>query len=78
MYKLHKLSSPGFTKSFATVEELRLELKEETCGMCLREYGTSLEGMLGSDCGCEYGVSGVELEPGMNGLEELEEELRGV
>lgn len=79
MYTLHKYSRPGFTKKFDTLQALTAEVKTHTCELCLDSYGTDLESMLASDCGCEYGVDGLTLdepETMLEWLERLEEERR--
>lgn len=62
MYKLIKISKPSWTKEFSTVEELTEEVYKNTCDLCKDSYGTDLESMLCSDCGCEYEVEGIALD----------------
>lgn len=71
MYALHKYSSPGWTKKFDTLEELTAAVRLETCMLCAASYGTDLDSMLASDCGCEYGADGLTSD-GFNMAEYLQ------
>ena len=54
------MSSPGFEKSFVTLQDLGAELERYICSECTgtNAHGESakmdLEGMLGTPCGCEF------------------------
>ena len=60
MYKLYKLSAPGWTKDFADKFETQAELYAHICGQCRTEENiteiSSIGDMLATACGCEYDV----------------------
>lgn len=62
MYKLYKHSKPTWVKSFDSVDGLTEVFRKNVCGLCLREYGTDLDALQSSDCGCEYEVEGLTLD----------------
>ena len=73
MYTLHKHSRPSWVKKFDTIEELTEEVTEQTCGPCLDSYGSNLESMLVSECGCEYSVDGLSLDAPMSLAEQWQD-----
>lgn len=60
MYKLFKLSAPGWTQTFLFKEQVQQELYKHMCGQCRAEEGlteiSDIDQMLASACGCEYDV----------------------
>ena len=63
IYRLTKMSDPGWEKDFETQEELRLELIKHICGGCRdgddTDWGqangdTTIDALMGTPCGCEY------------------------
>lgn len=77
MYTLRKLSAPGWLKQFTTIEALTEAFSKWTCQLCKDIYGSDLEGMRCSDCGCEYEVGGVTLDEPETDLEWLERTVGG-
>lgn len=73
MYTLNKYSSPSWSKKFDTLEALTTAVHEGTCGLCLDSYGTDIDSMLASDCGCEYGVDGLKLDEPMTLAEQWQD-----
>ena len=53
---LRKLSRPGWVKEYDNETDLKLALEKCLCGDCSIDGGYTLEGMLSTDCGCEYEV----------------------
>jgi hypothetical protein len=62
-YTLIKISAPGWEKTFSTLQEVEKELSKYVCNMCEIEYGTSLNYMLSSACGCEFILEDDILDP---------------
>lgn len=62
MYTLHKYSRPAWSKKYETIQALTSALLDETCRLCTDSYGTDIQSLLASDCGCEYGVDGLVLD----------------
>lgn len=60
MYKLYKMSSPGWIKQFADKFEAQSELYQWICGQCRAEEGiteiSDIQHMLSTACGCEFEV----------------------
>lgn len=60
MKRLIKMSDPGWIKEFETEDEVRRELYNHLCSMCIEGDGvteeTTLDHMLWTACGCEYTV----------------------
>jgi hypothetical protein len=77
MYTLTKLSRPGWTKKYSTIEQLTQAVRDGTCKLCVASYGADLQSMLASDCGCEYEVEGLALDEPETDFEALERVLRG-
>lgn len=74
-YTLHKVSTPGWTKGFASADAACAELLTHICDDCLNgveryvgaapEYTsppdrTSIAALLGTSCGCEYEIASDE------------------
>jgi len=77
MYTLRKLSAPGWLKKFTTIEALTEAFSQCTCNLCKGTYGSDLEGMRCSDCGCEYEVGGLALDEPEKYSEWLERTVGG-
>lgn len=67
---LIKYSSPGWVKKYTNDIDLKQEMYSHVCRMCRENYSISehstLDAMLSTDCGCEFGIDHVEdweLEP---------------
>lgn len=67
---LIKYSHPGWVKKFTNDIDLKNEMYTHICPMCRETDSVSahseLDVMLGTDCGCEFGIDHVEeweLEP---------------
>lgn len=68
-YILTKYSSPGWEKEFASEGELKQELYKHICLMCREgeppdmdpvDAFSSVDDLLYTACGCEYGVEEIE------------------
>lgn len=59
-YVLYKMSAPGWKLEFDTEEQARDELLKHICDQCRTTMriteGSSIDEMLGTDCGCEFDV----------------------
>lgn len=59
-YTLYKMSAPGWEIEFDTEEEARVRLLTHICHQCRAEMrimeDSSIDVMLGTDCGCEFDV----------------------
>lgn len=70
-YILHKISAPGWTKSFDTEDERKAELWAHICHMCREgteeegysepplDENSTVEDLLCSPCGCEFDIEDV-------------------
>lgn len=54
MYKLIKMSAPGWERTYTTEQDVKEALEKHVCQSCLDDDGTDLESMLASSCGCEF------------------------
>jgi len=59
MYTLHKLSYPGWTEKYETLEMATDALRQYICQKCIRYCGSDLWSMHGSPCGLEYFIEGI-------------------
>lgn len=58
MYKLIKMSSPGWERVYNSRPEIEFALYHHCCNDCIRISGSILEDMLATPCGLEFDYVG--------------------
>jgi hypothetical protein len=77
MYKLIKMSFPGWTRTYEDRGKLASALYPHICEKCIEMYGKELDQMLNSICGLDFEMVGPADDEALTEAEQSDVDLNG-